>query len=65
MSHNATTLVIAHRLSTVIDADQIVVMDDGIVVETGKHEELLQIDGLYSRLWKLQRSEQRDVDTKS
>ncbi|MFB6242498.1 MAG: ABC transporter ATP-binding protein [Halobaculum sp.] len=49
-----TTFVIAHRLSTVRDADRIVVLDDGAVVETGTHEELLSADGLYADLWRVQ-----------
>ncbi|WP_459193557.1 ABC transporter ATP-binding protein [Halosimplex sp. J119] len=49
-----TTLAIAHRLSTVRDADTIVVVDDGRVVEQGTHEELLDRDGLYADLWKVQ-----------
>ncbi|MEM7257310.1 MAG: ABC transporter ATP-binding protein/permease [Pseudomonadota bacterium] len=57
VSENATTLVIAHRLSTVVDADQIVVLDDGVVTETGTHNELLQRDGLYRKLWDMQQSD--------
>ena len=49
-----TTLVIAHRLATVLKADRIVVMDAGVVVEEGRHAELLARDGLYARLAKLQ-----------
>ena len=49
-----TTLVIAHRLSTVVDADRIAVMDAGRVIETGTHAELLARDGLYARMWRLQ-----------
>ncbi len=49
-----TTLVIAHRLSTVRHADRLVVMDGGHIVETGTHEELLRVDGLYKRLYDIQ-----------
>ena len=53
MSHR-TTLVIAHRLSTVIDADEIIVLDDGVIEERGTHASLLARDGLYARLWAMQ-----------
>jgi len=49
-----TTLVIAHRLSTVMSADRIVVLDDGRIVEGGAHEELLKMEGVYRRLYDLQ-----------
>ena len=54
-----TTLVIAHRLSTVIDADQILVMDHGRIVERGSHRELLAREGMYARMWALQQEEER------
>jgi ATP-binding cassette subfamily B protein IrtA len=46
-----TVIIIAHRLSTVTDADQILVIDQGKVVEQGKHSELIEAGGLYSRMW--------------
>ena len=49
-----TTLVIAHRLATVQRADRIIVMDQGRIVETGSHAELVQQDGLYAHLARLQ-----------
>ncbi|ASL27135.1 ABCB family ABC transporter ATP-binding protein/permease [Azotobacter chroococcum] len=52
-----TTLVIAHRLSTVMNADQILVMDGGRVVERGSHGDLLARDGRYAQMWQLQQRE--------
>ena len=51
LSQDATTLIIAHRLSTVIHADQIIVLDHGKIIEKGTHTELLKHDGLYAKLW--------------
>lgn len=55
IAQNRTTLIIAHRLSTVVDADQILVMDKGRIVERGAHNELLQLGGLYEQMWNLQK----------
>jgi ABC-type transport system involved in Fe-S cluster assembly fused permease/ATPase subunit len=57
VTHRRTTLVIAHRLSTVVDADEIIVLQDGLVAERGRHATLLAQGGLYARLWMLQASE--------
>jgi len=53
-----TSIVIAHRLSTVVDADKIVVLEQGQVVEQGSHNELLQRQGRYAQLWALQQQEE-------
>jgi ATP-binding cassette subfamily B protein len=55
VSKNRTTLVIAHRLSTVVGADEIIVLDKGVIVERGKHHELLAHGGLYASMWNRQR----------
>ena len=54
ISASTTTLVVAHRLSTITDADQILVMGQGKVIERGSHGELLQKNGEYRRMWDLQ-----------
>jgi ATP-binding cassette subfamily B protein len=53
---NKTTLVIAHRLSTVVDAHEILVLDHGTVVERGTHADLLASSGRYAQMWALQES---------
>jgi len=57
IAESRTTIMIAHRLSTVVDADQIVVLDQGKVVERGTHDELLGRGGLYAELWNRQAAE--------
>jgi len=55
VSKGRTTLVIAHRLSTVVDADQILVLGEGLIAERGTHAELLEQNGIYSSMWNRQR----------
>jgi ABC-type transport system involved in Fe-S cluster assembly fused permease/ATPase subunit len=55
VSVGRTTLVIAHRLSTVVNADEIIVLDKGLIAERGTHDGLLQQDGIYAALWNRQR----------
>ena len=55
---NRTTIVIAHRLSTVENADRIIVLDDGRIVETGTHQELLELNGHYAALYNMQFSDE-------
>ena len=57
LAANRSTLIIAHRLSTVIHAQQILVMEDGQIVERGRHEQLLQANGLYAQMWRVQQSQ--------
>lgn len=59
IAQNRTTLVIAHRLSTVVDADTIIVLDQGQVVESGSHSQLLALNGFYARLWHIQQDERK------
>lgn len=61
ISADRTTLIIAHRLSTVVEADEILVMEQGEIAERGSHRELLARDGLYARMWALQQSEEESL----
>ena len=55
VSKNRTTLVIAHRLSTVIGADEIIVLKRGEIAERGTHDDLIAMNGLYAQMWERQR----------
>jgi ATP-binding cassette subfamily B protein len=56
VAKNRTSLVIAHRLSTIVDSDNIIVMSHGEIVEQGNHQQLLALQGQYSKMWQLQQS---------
>lgn len=56
IARHRTTMVIAHRLSTVVDAEQIIVLDHGRIVERGTHQSLLAADGLYAQMWQRQQA---------
>jgi len=64
-AHNKTTLVIAHRLSTVVDAHEILVLEEGRIVERGAHAELLAMGGRYAEMWALQQSVEDSVAPQS
>ena len=55
LSQGKTTIIVAHRLSTVTHADEIYVLDDGVVVERGTHKALMKHDGLYAAMFQSQK----------
>lgn len=60
VAENHTTLVIAHRLSTVVDADEILVLEQGQIIERGNHSSLIAANGYYAELWQLQLREEQE-----
>jgi ATP-binding cassette subfamily B protein len=58
LAHKHTPLVLAPRLSTSVDADHIIVLGKGTSVEQGKHQQLLDLNGQYARLWQIQVNKQ-------
>ena len=61
LARNRTTLIIAHRLSTVVNADQIIVMDQGRIIERGTHQALLAASGAYANMWNMQQRQTESV----
>lgn len=57
-----TSVFIAHRLGTIKDCDCIFVMDNGVICESGSHDELLALKGVYFKLWDSQRDHKKDTD---
>ena len=63
ISQAHTTLVVAHRLSTIVNADEIIVLSDGLIAERGRHADLLAKNGLYATMWERQQTVDKEVKT--
>ena len=61
ISEGRTTMIIAHRLSTIRNADRIIVLENGSIVESGSHDDLVDLGGVYSRLWAVQTGQRLDL----
>src|SRR5690554_3473315 len=62
-SRNATTIIISHRVNTLAEADLIIVLEEGQVVQSGTHQELIKDNGFYKRVWEIQNSGKREEET--
>ena len=65
ISKNITTIIVAHRLSTIVDCDCILVVDEGKIVEKGRHDELIRLGGIYYRMWTRQVHEEKKKSSAS
>jgi len=62
MGRGRTVITIAHRLSTVVDADRIVVLENGVIVESGRHDALIAKNGRYAQMWRRQQAEEAEAE---
>jgi len=62
LTQRRTTIIVAHRLSTIVHADEIIVLDKGRIVERGTHASLVAHGGLYAEMWARQQAEQREAE---
>ncbi len=63
VSKGRTTLIMAHRWSTVVNADEIIVMSKGKILEHGSHKVLLELGGEYAKMWEIQSKEAKELST--